>query len=93
MSHVLLLMSNISKKVYSKMCAKHPSFLPLGLPSHRYLDLLPLFYFVLAQIQFTEWTLLFLSHVQIHINIAQSNSKEMPAHPYRETCVLTLEGL
>lgn len=74
------------KKGYSKMCAKHPSSLPLGLPSHRYLDLLPSFYLVLAQIQFTEWTLLCISSVQIHIHTAQSNSKEMSVHPYRETC-------
>lgn len=86
MSHVLPLMSNIFKKRLQQNVCK-ASIIFTSWPSlPQIFDLLPSFYLVLAQIQFTEWTLLCISSVQIHIHTAQSNSKEMSVHPYRETC-------
>jgi len=75
------------KKGYKKpLCAKHPSFSPLTLPSHRVFEFS--FFIVLCfstRIIYKEDSA-FISGVQIHSNIAHCDSEEMPVHPYRETC-------
>lgn len=67
------------------LCANHPSFSPLTLPLPQNTWIYFLYTLVLAQRSFTEDSA-FISGVQIHINIAQSGSKEMSVHPYREMC-------